>query len=207
MNNALSLGSIMLPSGVFVLISTVAVASLAAAWLAWRRPRLRKPIRHAALAAGIAGLAAALYLNAPTRSADTLPDLVAYTLDDVQPLSLQAFAGKPLVVNVWASWCPPCVREMPALQDAQVEHPDVQVVFLNQREPASVINRFLDDHKLTITNVLRDPAGEAARVFLYRGLPTTLFFDASGRLVASHPGELSRTALQHYLDRIKTPAR
>ncbi|WP_459655422.1 TlpA family protein disulfide reductase, partial [Achromobacter xylosoxidans] len=71
---------------------------------------------------------------------------------------LAAFQGKPTVVNLWASWCPPCRREMPAFEQAQAANPDIHFVFLNQGEAASTVRQYLDEHAPSLANALLDPA-------------------------------------------------
>jgi thiol-disulfide isomerase/thioredoxin len=57
-------------------------------------------------------------------------------------IDLQQFRGKPLVLNLWATWCGPCRREMPVLATAQQAHDDVQFVFLNQGETLDEVQGF-----------------------------------------------------------------
>lgn len=141
----------------------------------------------------ISGLLAAQY---------DLPDIMLADLQE-QPAPLQQYIGKPVVVNLWATWCPPCRREMPVLQDAQQQHDDIHVVFVNQREPLPTITDYLNAGELNLTNVLMDRKGEVAGHFGARGMPTTLFFDADGRLVDSHLGEVSRASLQQSIQALK----
>jgi len=122
---------------------------------------------------------------------------------DGAPATMPAFHGKPTVINLWASWCPPCRREMPAFAAAQAANPDVNFVFLNQAEAAQDVAQFLDKHAPALRNVLIDPAGEASRKFSNRGLPATLFLDAEGRLVDLRVGELSTASLAQRLESIR----
>jgi thiol-disulfide isomerase/thioredoxin len=115
---------------------------------------------------------------------------------------LKAFAGKPLVVNLWASWCPPCRREMPLLRDAQVRRADVNFVFVNQGESAATVRQYLDASHIELANVLLDPQSALASAIGSHALPATLFFDARGRLVERRLGELSAASLARRLAQI-----
>ncbi len=117
-------------------------------------------------------------------------------------VDLAQFKGKPVVINYWASWCPPCRREMPVLVAAQSEHDDVTFVFVNQGEFAMTADAFLHSQGLSPSHVYYDPGSQLMRESGAAGLPTTLFFDASGRLVTSHMGELSHASLNHNLQRL-----
>lgn len=164
-------------------------------WRSARQRRLRKP-----LFAGIAaGLLVWFALNGTLallqRSAPPLPNIAACTLDGASA-TLDASAGKPIVLNLWATWCPPCRREMPVFEDAAQRYPGIDFVLLNQGEDAATIREFLDGQGLTLhEHILLDPHSQAMPATNTRGLPTTLFFDANGRLVDSHMGELTRASL------------
>ncbi|WP_238925967.1 TlpA family protein disulfide reductase [Achromobacter xylosoxidans] len=182
-------------------------AGLAAALLygAYAVLRDRAP-RRAVLAAMALGTAVWLgggRLLAP--SAQPQPQLAALSLQqlDGKPATLAAFQGKPTVVNLWASWCPPCRREMPAFEQAQAANPDIHFVFLNQGEAASTVRQYLDEHAPSLANALLDPAGDASRQMSNRGLPATLFLDAQGRLVDLRVGELSSATLAQRLEAVR----
>ena len=129
-----------------------------------------------------------------------LADVTLQSLDGT-PTALKHFAGKPVVLNLWATWCPPCRREMPELSAAQAEREDVHFVFANQGESADDVRAFLAAQHLAIGNVLLDQ-GSLPRLYGAPGLPTTLFFDRNGRLQHVHMGELSTPRLADYLSSI-----
>lgn len=166
-----------------------------------RQAVLRKPLLTAVGVATVlwmAGTISLLLLRDDVR----LPGLALQTLDGT-PTSLASLEGRPVVVNLWATWCPPCVREMPVLQRAQVEHPEIHFVFLNQGESPEKVQRFLARHALSLRNVLLDAKGLGGAHFNQAALPTTLFFDASGRLVDQRVGELSHATLAQRLGALK----
>lgn len=101
-----------------------------------------------------------------------------------------------MVINLWATWCPPCRREMPVLAQAQSVFPDVVFVMVNQGESAPAIHAFLEREGLQFAHVLRDPTSLTMHAVGSRGLPTTLFFDEQGRLTDSHVGELTMARLK-----------
>jgi len=107
------------------------------------------------------------------------------------------------VVNLWASWCGPCRREMPAFLKAQAQHPKVRFIYANQGETAITIRAFLTQQNLSLKNVILDPDRSWMTRFHASGIPTTLFFDADGKLVSSQVGELSDAALKDQLTRLE----
>ncbi|ENX41264.1 TlpA disulfide reductase family protein [Acinetobacter sp. NIPH 2100] len=119
-----------------------------------------------------------------------------------QPQALTQFIGQPTVVNLWASWCPPCHREMPVLYQAQQDYPNIHFVMLNQGESADAIQDYLSRHEFNFKHVLTDPNGDMAQQMNMYGMPSTLFFNAKGQLVERHMGELSPAMLKQYLQKI-----
>jgi len=186
-----------LRDGGFLLWPGLLAVAAGALWQGWRRPGLRRPLAwglfSGALFWVLGSLGSHLYSEG-TR----LPELTLRNASD-QPVALTAYRGRPLVVNIWATWCPPCRREMPVLQQAQHEHPDVTFLFVNQGETPQTVTTFLATTGLNLSHVLFDGSGQLAQRVGSMALPTTLFYNAEGRLVGSHLGELSRASLQHAL--------
>lgn len=100
---------------------------------------------------------------------------------DGKTLSLAELKGKVVIVNFWATWCPPCRAEMPALQDAQAEHEaqGLVVVGVDQQEDASLVQAFQQTRNYSIRFVL-DADGKVARAYNVAGLPTSFFINREG---------------------------
>lgn len=109
---------------------------------------------------------------------------------------------RPMVVNLWATWCAPCRAEMPVFAKAQRERPDIDFVFVNQGEASPVILAYLQREQLDLKGLWRDPASALGVAVGSSGLPTTLIFDARGRLVKKHLGVLNEPALNIALTRL-----
>lgn len=184
--------------GGFDAMAGLLVACVAGAELVRRRPALRRPLLASSLAGIALWLGGALLLQAFAPAQAPLPELSLRRLDGSE-LPLRGFKGKPLVVNLWATWCPPCRREMPALGATQARRPDVHFVFVNQGEPAATVEAWLASQGLRMANVLIDPAGQLASRTASAGFPTTLFYDAQGVLRLRHVGELSQATLNDKL--------
>ncbi len=106
-----------------------------------------------------------------------------FTLADGTARTLADYAGQGVVLNLWATWCAPCVAEMPALDELSrnVASDRIAVLALSSdRGGAPVVERFYREHGIGSLAVLLDPRGEATRALGARGLPTTLVLDRSG---------------------------
>jgi len=182
----------------------LAAGIAAAAWIAWRQAARRTALL-VALAVGCAIWVTCSVVLSKARQGQALPDTALATLDG-GPVRLRSMLGKPVVLNLWASWCPPCRREMPVLAGAQAAHPEVAFVFANQGETAAAVGAYLAREGLRLDNVLLDGATALARETASPGLPTTLFFDAQGRLVDRRMGELSPATLAQGLDMLRQAA-
>lgn len=168
-------------------------------FIAYRRPVLAKPVVKGMSALSLGVLLVVALAALPTSANRPLPALPVMSLDG-QPASLPSFAGKPTVINLWASWCGPCRREMPMFQQVQEQHPEVNVVFLNQGEDAATVQRFLQRDGLELNHVLLDRGAEMGHMLGQRGLPVTLFFNADGLMEDIRLGELSRGSLTQRLE-------
>jgi peroxiredoxin len=118
-------------------------------------------------------------------------------------ISLNDFAGQPLVVNFWATWCAPCRLEMPELQNAQDIYRDQGLVILavNEQEDPQQVREFVDELGLTLTPLL-DSDGAVGRAYGALGLPSTYFVDTTGAVMAVHRGILSEEQIEMYLAQI-----
>ena len=132
------------------------------------------------------------------------PEVALVALKDGQPATLaQAARGRPVVVNLWASWCGPCRVEMPDLADAQRRHPDIGFLFVNQGESAEKVQAFLTRSGLALDEVWLDQGSRLGQAIRSPGLPTTVFLDAQGRQVDAHFGVLSAASLQTRVEALR----
>lgn len=195
------LGMIDIRDGGFDLVTGLIAALAFTGYLMWKRAAIRRALGSAVAAGliiwgGMSGIIA--LINQQTRG---LPEVALTDLNE-RPVDLASLAGdKPTVVNLWATWCPPCIREMPVLEDAQQRYPNVNFVFANQGEHPETIRKFLKAQNRNLSHVLSDRQNRFGRVVGSHGLPTTLFYNAEGQLVDTHMGELSRASLARSLER------
>jgi thiol-disulfide isomerase/thioredoxin len=146
---------------------------------------------------------------APPETAGDAPDLaevgqpvpdVSWSTFDGGTASIADYAGRPVVVNFWASWCPPCITEMPAFEEVHQRLGD-EVAFLgiDVQESAADGQAFLEDVNVT-WDLGRDPDGDMVARLGGVGMPTTVLIDADGIVQYIHTGELSRDELSDLID-------
>ncbi len=116
---------------------------------------------------------------------------------------LSDLRGKPVVLNFWATWCPPCKAEMPLLE-REAARLQGQVVFLaiNFGEPKEMVEIFQENMGFQNLILLVDEKGIAGRKYGVQALPTTFFVDAQGNIAAQHMGILDEGNLSAYLDKL-----
>ncbi len=105
-------------------------------------------------------------------------------------VSLSDFAGKLVLINLWATWCEPCLREMPSLERMQSRLGDkITVVAISEdRGGSKTVEPFIDKLGLKSFKTYLDPKSEAGRAFKVAGLPTSLLIDRDGRVLGRVEG-------------------
>ncbi|MEJ7806221.1 MAG: TlpA disulfide reductase family protein, partial [Telluria sp.] len=184
--------------GGFTLVAGLAAGMLAAVLLGWRqRAKLKPLIAGAGAGAAVFAFVALTSLAMPQPPVQ-LPPMTLARLEGGS-LSLPALAGKPVVLNLWASWCGPCRREMPVLRQAQLAHPGTTFIFVNQGESPAQIAAYLSKQGIVLDNIVLDARPGLAQVLNSRALPTTFFFDSKGVLIERRVGEVSAATLSELL--------
>lgn len=132
------------------------------------------------------------------------PALRYETLDGTGfDLASQTAAGRPVVLNLWATWCGPCRRELPVFEAVLAEHDDITFAFASQREPADRVALYLLSEGIDLPNVVFDTDGALGRRYASFGLPTTLFLGADGAVRAVNVGEMSRAQIEAEIDALR----
>ncbi|TWG95901.1 thiol-disulfide isomerase/thioredoxin [Mesorhizobium sp. J18] len=145
-----------------------------------------------AVAAYVAVFVLQLTAGAPATPLPTGDNYVTLAGEPFKPTDLK---GRPVVINLWATWCPPCRREMPMMADVAATNDEAMFVFVNQGEGREAIDRYLKTENLKLDHVALDSLGEFGRHYAVPGLPATLFIGSDGTLQSVHMGEISREAL------------
>lgn len=131
---------------------------------------------------------------APYRGPQDLPDI---ELDDLQGNRhrLSAYRGKVVLINFWATWCPPCVKEIPSLNELnrRMANRDFQLLTINVGEQEAVIWKFLEQHPVDFP-VLLDSNGEAIKSWKVYAYPSNYLLDGNGRIHYGYYGALDWVA-------------
>lgn len=113
------------------------------------------------------------------------PELPDFSLPDMHGTmqSLSDHRGKVVLLNFWATWCPPCIKEMPSMQrlEKQLQGRDFTIVAVNMGEDEQTINAFLEKYPVDFT-ILLDKDGKVLNSWKIVAFPTTFLVDRSGRI-------------------------
>lgn len=108
---------------------------------------------------------------------------------DGKALGVDSFKGKFVVLNFWATWCPPCRAEMPSLSELHAKYADKDLVVyaVSVQEDPGTVRNYLKDKRYAFPIVL-DPDGAVSKLFVGSGIPTTYVLDREGRAIAGMVG-------------------
>ncbi|OAN44859.1 alkyl hydroperoxide reductase [Chloroflexus islandicus] len=142
---------------------------------------------------------------------DTKPDWAAipgekapdfsYTLAD-GTYKLSDLRGKPVIVNFWATWCLPCVEEMPEFEAARRANPDLVILAVNRNESTEAIAAFAPKVGVSFP-LITDRDGAIGERYGVTNLPTTFFINRDGTIAARHLGALTAARLAERLAEVR----
>jgi peroxiredoxin len=175
---------------VIVGLMVVAAVTLRDHWRLPSNPLETSPTREAprGTSSGSDALFAALGIHRPAESSEA-PDFSLMSLDG-RSVRLRDLRGKLVLLNFWATWCAPCLHEMPSMERLYQTFKPTEFVLLAvsmDRQGAEVARPYVGNLKLTFP-ILLDPASEVARQYGVRGLPTTYLIAPDGLLIGAVVG-------------------
>jgi thiol-disulfide isomerase/thioredoxin len=141
---------------------------------------------------------------AVTTTPEMSRDFTLTTLDG-DTLTLSDLRGDWVVLNFWATWCPPCVEEMPYLNQIAAERA-VHVLGVNFNEDESLVRQFVADHAISFP-ILMQPDDITLLVYGVRGLPRTVVIAPDGTIAHTIIGQIAPAALDAWLDAQQVPHR
>lgn len=138
--------------------------------------------------------------------AKVAPDFEVYD-EDGNAIKLSDFKGKkPVVVNIWASWCGPCKEEMPYFEDAMKKYgDDVEILMVNltdgERETKEKALNYLEENNLDM-KIVFDTKFSAANAYVVQSIPRTIFIDKDGNIVKDNIGLIDEKILNNYIKKL-----
>ncbi|WP_411334459.1 thiol-disulfide oxidoreductase ResA [Metabacillus indicus] len=130
------------------------------------------------------------------------PDFILPNLNG-DLVKLSDLRGKAVLVNFWGSWCGPCKREMPALQDSynQYREHDFEVITINIEESNFAVENYFEENNLSLPAVL-DKEGQVYDAYGIYNLPASIFIKADGTVERTYIGEMSRGDIDKWVKEI-----
>lgn len=138
--------------------------------------------------------------TAMTSQGKQAPNFAGETVADDMLVLSNELEGKTLI-NFWGSWCEPCKREMPALENAHSQYKEdgFKVISINLGQSVFVTKQFIDQYKLTFP-VMIDQDGSIKEAYRINKLPASFLVDENGVIEQVHEGELSEEMLEGWID-------
>lgn len=131
-------------------------------------------------------------------------DFVVYD-ENLNKVKLSDYIGRPVVVNFWASWCPPCKAEMPLFNELSNKYKEEELNVLmvdlpdGERETMDKAKQFIKDNNYNM-KILFDNDGNAATNYTISSIPRTLFIDKNGYIVEDHLGQITKDELENQIN-------
>ncbi|MGE7918005.1 thiol-disulfide oxidoreductase ResA [Viridibacillus sp. NPDC093762] len=131
------------------------------------------------------------------------PDFSLVDLDG-QTHRLSDYKGKGVMLNFWGTWCKPCKKEMPAMNNQYKVFKDqgIEVISINQAQTVFEVENFISDFNLKFPVVI-DKTKSVTRAYNVDNLPASIFIDPTGKVVRVHEGELTEEMLAEFFSSIK----
>jgi peroxiredoxin len=128
------------------------------------------------------------------------PDFELESLDG-ETVSLSQFRGQPVLLSFGATWCAPCRAEVPIVQKAHENHPELIVLLVDSDESAGIVQDFVEKYRIT-HSVLLDENSLVYRTYRINGIPTSFFIDENGVIREINVGQLTSSVLAEKLSTI-----
>lgn len=123
---------------------------------------------------------------------------------DSNEVTLEQYRGKPVFVNFWASWCPPCREEMPYIQEAYDKYGD-EIVFLlvnvTPGDSRDAALKFMEVNQYDMP-ILFDLDGSVSDLYRANSIPTSFFIDKNGIIKVRHAGLMNYTQIEDYINKV-----
>lgn len=133
---------------------------------------------------------------APANVEFDAPELELYDLDGI-PVSLADYQGQVVLVNNWATWCPPCRQEMPILEAYYRDHrhENFTIIAIDAGDPEDVVNNFVSSYNLSFP-VWLDPDSKALNSFRNNYLPSSYLINEQGQVIMVWSGAVNQVSLE-----------
>ncbi len=189
-------------SPIFILMVVVAVLAMPSLLVGCSGPLASGP-KAQPVPQGGATTGSQLAENRPPAVGVIAPDFALKDANTGQTVTLSSLRGKPVWINFWASWCPPCKLEMPDMQAAYEQYKSQSLVMLGVdiQESADTVKQFTTSHKYGWTFLL-DADGHLTDRYLIQSIPTHLFVSKDGVIKAIHAGPVGKDNLKGYIEEI-----
>ncbi|HHI92106.1 MAG TPA: TlpA family protein disulfide reductase [Gammaproteobacteria bacterium] len=133
------------------------------------------------------------FLTLPAFAAEPAPDFTLPTFPDNTEISLKDFKGRVVYLDFWATWCPPCRKSFPWMDEMHERYKDegLSIIAVSVDKKRGQIEQFVKKTEPAFI-VAHDPTGKVAKSYKIRAMPTTYLIDRNGQLVMTHMGFRSK---------------
>lgn len=134
-----------------------------------------------------------VFFTLPSLAAEPAPDFTLATFPDGSEISLKDFRGRVVYLDFWASWCPPCRKSFPWMEEMHKRYKDkgLSIIAVSVDKKHGLIKQFTQQAKPTFI-IAHDPTGTVAQTYKLLAMPTSYLIDKNGQLVMTHRGFRSR---------------